>query len=169
MGCGRKRGVPLELQRGSQGLARVASEKSGLFLSCVGIVRIPLESLPANSAVSRVQSGTQCSSPAATGILGFLSRFNTSVRPCLLLRHGTLLSSRVVKEVSGFRSSSGGEFGLSQDDRQGGQASHPVVRGYLVFHWNQCKGIRTYLELRGNSESFFLAAGSAGFHSRFNW
>ena len=26
-------GVPLELQRGSQGLARVASEKSGLFSS----------------------------------------------------------------------------------------------------------------------------------------
>ena len=56
-GCGGKRGVPLELQRGSQGLVRVASEKSGLFLSCEGHVRIPLELLPANRAVSRVQSG----------------------------------------------------------------------------------------------------------------
>ena len=73
-----------------------------------------------------------------------------------MLRHRTLRSSRVVKEVSGFRSSSGGEFWLSQDDRQGGQASHPVVRRYLVFHWSQCRGIRTYLELRANSASFFL-------------
>ena len=45
-GC---RGVPLELQWGSQGLACIASEKSGLFSSCEGPVRIPLESLPGNS------------------------------------------------------------------------------------------------------------------------
>ena len=167
MGCGRKRGVPLELQRGSQGLARVASEKSGLFLSCEGLVRIPLESLPPNSAVSRVQSGTQCSSLAATGILGFLSRFNKAVRPCLVLRHGTLRSSRVVKGMSGLWSSSDGEFVLFQEDRQGQQASHPVVRVYSVFCRSRCRGIRTYLELRGNSESFFLAAGSVGFHWRF--
>ena len=35
----------------------VASEKSGLFSSCKGLVGIPLESLPVNRAVSRVQSG----------------------------------------------------------------------------------------------------------------
>ena len=53
-GC---RGAPLELQRGSQGPAHVASEKSGLFSSCEGPVGIPLKSLPVNRAVSRVQSG----------------------------------------------------------------------------------------------------------------
>ena len=53
-GC---RGAPLELQRGSQGPARVASEKSGPFSSCEGPIRIPLESLPVNRSVSRVQSG----------------------------------------------------------------------------------------------------------------
>ena len=48
-----------------------------------------------------------------------------------------------------------------------GRADRPpilVVRGYSVFHWSRCRGIRTYLEQRGNSASFFLAAGSAGFH-----
>ena len=42
-GCCR---APLELQRGSQGPACVASEKSGLFSSCEGPVGIPLKSLP---------------------------------------------------------------------------------------------------------------------------
>ena len=87
---------------------------------------------------------TQCSSPVASGILGFLSRFNKGIRPRLVLRHGTLHFSRVVKGVSGLRSSSGGELGLFQEDRQGRQASHPVVRAYSVFHWSWCRGIRTY-------------------------
>ena len=54
--CSRKLGVSLELQRGPQGPARVASEKSALFQSCDGHVVIVLESLPVNSTVSRVQS-----------------------------------------------------------------------------------------------------------------
>ena len=49
--------VSLELRREPQGPARVASVKSGLFSSCNGHVRIPLESLPVNRAVSRVQLG----------------------------------------------------------------------------------------------------------------
>ena len=53
-GC---RGAPLELQRGSQGPACVASEKSSPFSSCKGPVGIPFESLPVNRSVSRVQSG----------------------------------------------------------------------------------------------------------------
>ena len=59
-GC---RGVPLELQRGSQGLACIASEKSGLFSSFEGPVGIPLESLPVNRAVSRVQNPLPSSLP----------------------------------------------------------------------------------------------------------
>ena len=54
--CGGKRGVPLELQRGSQGLVRVASDNSGLFSSYEGPVGIPLESLLVNRSVSRVHS-----------------------------------------------------------------------------------------------------------------
>ena len=37
-----------------------------------------------------------------------------------------------------------------------------------MFHWSHCRGIRTYLELRGNLVSFLLAAGAAGIKSRFN-
>ena len=120
----------------------VASEKSGLFSSCKGLVGIPLESLPVNRAVSRVQSGNSVFLSAATGISGFLSRFNKGIRPRLVLRHGTLHFSRVVKGVSGLRSSSGGDLGIFQEDRQGRQASHPVVRGYSVhwIHWSRCTG-----------------------------
>ena len=47
--------VSLELRREPQGPARVASVKSGLFLSCEWHVRIPVELLPVNRAVCRVQ------------------------------------------------------------------------------------------------------------------
>ena len=115
--CGGKLGVPLDLRWGPPGPARVASEKSGLFSSCKGPVWIPHKSLPINRAVSRVQSGNSVFSPVATGISGFLSRFNKGVRPRLVLKHGTLHSSRVLKGLSGLQSSSGREFGLFQEDR----------------------------------------------------
>ena len=79
-----------------------------------------------------------------------------------MLTHGTLYSSRVVQGVSGLRSSSGGEFELFLEDQHERQASHPVVSGYLGFHWSRCRGIRTYLKLKGHSVYFFLEAGSAG-------
>ena len=62
----------------------------------------------------------------------------------------TLLSSRVVKWGSGPLSCTGEEFGLFQEDKQGCQASHHLLRGYSVFPWSQHRGIRTYLEMRGN-------------------
>ena len=138
----------------------------------MGLVGIPLQLLPVNRAVSRVQSGNAVFLSCGNRDFGVpmeIPRFNKGFRPCMVLRHGTLHSSLVVKGLSGLQLSSGGEFGLSQEHRQGQQASHPVVRGSSVFHWSRCRGIRTYLERRGNSASFFLAAGSAGFHSRFNW
>ena len=55
----------------------------------------------------------------------------------------------------GLLSSSGWKFWLFQEDQQGSEALHPVVRVYLVFHWSPCRGIRTYMELRGNLVSFF--------------
>ena len=47
--------VSLELRREPQGPARVASAKSGLSYSCEWHVRIPVELLPVNRAVCRVQ------------------------------------------------------------------------------------------------------------------
>ena len=44
------------VEMGPSGPALVASETSGLFLCCEGHVGIPLESLPANRALSKVQS-----------------------------------------------------------------------------------------------------------------
>ena len=85
-----------------------------------------------------------------------------------MLRHRTLLSSRIVNRGSGLLSRSGKVFGLFQDDQQGRQASYHVVKGSFMSHWSWCRGIRTYLELRGNLVSFLLAAGAAGIKSRFN-
>ena len=45
LSCGRKREVPLELGRGPQGPAHVASGKSSLHASCEGPLRISLQSM----------------------------------------------------------------------------------------------------------------------------
>ena len=170
--------VFLELRREASGSSRIemgpsvttliATEKSGLFLCCEGHVGIPLESLPANRPVSRIQSGNSV----------FLSGSDRDLRLPIKVQLGSQASPGVeawdsafllsCQGVSGLWSSSSGEFGLFQEHRQGRQATHLVVRGYSVFHWSKCSGIRTYLEQRGNSVSFLLAAGSPGFHWRFN-
>ena len=43
--------------------------------------------------------------------------------------------------------------------QQGSQTSLRVVRGNLGVPFELLQGIRPYLKLRGNSESFFLVAG----------
>ena len=146
---GKGRHLMLRRDGFSRGFSRVVAGSLGFLSSCDGHLRNPLV-LPQRSGVSsRVARGmlaflstrcwriglclefsreTQCSSLAVTGILGFVSRFTEGGRPCLVSRHGTLHSSRFVQGVSGLRSSSGGEFGLFQEDQQGRQASHPVSR-----------------------------------------
>ena len=47
--------MPLELRRGPQG-PLLLPQRSQVSLSCEGQVGIPLQSLPANRALSRVQS-----------------------------------------------------------------------------------------------------------------
>ena len=157
------------MQRGSQGLARVASEMSGFFSSCEGPIGFPLESLPTNRAVSRLQSGNSVFLSGGDSGLGLIIKVQqeNQASPGVEAWDSAFLLS--CQGVSGLWSSSGGEFGLFQEDRQGRKSSHPVMRGYSLFHWSQCRGIRTYLELSGNSASFFLVAGSTRFHSRFNW
>ena len=49
-----------------------------------------------------------------------------------MLRSGTLISSGAVKGVSGLLSSSGGEFGLFQDDQQGCQGTPSCCEGILT-------------------------------------
>ena len=52
--------------------------------------------LHGNRASSRGEAGISVFFYSCDRHLGFLSSFSRGVRPCLLLRHGTPLSSRVV-------------------------------------------------------------------------
>ena len=97
----------------------------------------------------KVQLGSQASSGVEAWNSAFLSSFQKGVRPPVLFKGG------------------GGSC-VFQEDQQGSQASQHVVRGSVVSHWSQCRGMRTYLELGGNSVSFLLVTGSTGFHLRVN-
>ena len=93
----------------------VLPEKSGLFSSCEGPVGIPLESLPVNRSVSRVQSGNsvflscgnrnlwlpievQLGSQASSGVeawnSAFLSSCQRAVMPPVKFRWGIWAFSR---------------------------------------------------------------------------
>ena len=52
------RQVPLELQRGPQGPARVASGKASRHASCEGPLGIPLQSVPSPKSSSGSEAGT---------------------------------------------------------------------------------------------------------------
>ena len=62
---------------------------------------------------------------------GSMSSFIRGVRPQLMLRYRTPLSSHVVKRVSGLLSITGGEFGRFLEFQHGSQISLHVVMGYL--------------------------------------
>ena len=108
------------MQQGTQEPARVASEKSRLFLSFEGHVRIPLQSMQANSVMSKVQSvnsafpsggdrnlglnlkaqlGTQASSGVEAWNLAFLSSCQRGVRPPVEFRWGTVVFKRMSRGV----------------------------------------------------------------------
>jgi len=53
------------------------------------------------------------------------------------------------------------ELGLFLEVQQACQTSLCVMRGYSGFHLSQCSGISPYFELRENSVSFRLSAGTA--------
>ena len=100
--CGRKLGVPLELRREPQGPALVALGKSSLHASCEGFLGIPLQSVPRPRSSSGLGLEPQVSPPGLTWISGFLWSFNRRVKPHLVWRHASPLSSRAVKVVSDF-------------------------------------------------------------------
>ena len=61
------------------------------------------------------------------------------------LRHGTPISSRVVKGVSGLLSGCRVELRIFLELPQGSQTSLRVVRGNSGFHSSHCRGVRPYL------------------------
>ena len=95
-------GILLQLFRGTQGVSRVASGKSNLHASCKGPLRIPLQMMQGPRSSSGANAGTSVFLSSADMDLGVPMEFNRGVRPRLVWRHGTLLSSRAVKVVSGF-------------------------------------------------------------------
>ena len=120
--CHSGKGPHLALRGESPGFSRVVAGNLRFLSSYDGDLRDPLV-LPQESQFSmRVARGlsrfvssqrrglchhlelspeTQCSSPVLTWISGFLWSFNRGVRPCLLRRHRSPLSSRAAKVVSG--------------------------------------------------------------------
>ena len=90
---------------GASGPARVGSGKSILQASCEEHGRIPLQSEQGPRSSSRVEAGHQGSSPVLTWISGFLWSFKRGVRPRLMWRHASPLSSQAVQVVAGFLSS----------------------------------------------------------------
>ena len=102
--------VFLELRREDLGSSRVPTRTSG-NLSCSlrdvrppfklqGPPRIPLELQQGNKASSQVGAANSGLLSSCDKDHGFLSSFKRGVRPRIVLRHGTRLSSSVVKGVS---------------------------------------------------------------------
>ena len=170
--------VFLELRREAKGSSRVVTGTSWTRSCCLRKVRSLFELRGQHRDSSRVAAANRALSRVQSGNSVFLSGGNRDLGLPIKVQLGSQASSGVEPWNSAFLSSCQRRvrppvefrqgFGLFQEDRQGRQASHPFVRGYSVSHWSRCRAIRTYLELRGNSASFFLAAESARFHWRFN-
>ena len=100
--CGGKLGVrlgydwdyrdPLVLPQESPVSMRVARGLSGFLSSRCQVLDLPLE----------LRQEPKCSPPMLTWFLGFLLKFNSKVRPLLVWRHASPLSSQALKVVSGF-------------------------------------------------------------------
>ena len=100
--CSWRLGILLQLTRGTQGVSRGASGKSNLHASCEGPLGIPLKSVQGLRSSSGADTGTSSFLSSADMDLGIPMEFKRGVRPHLVWRHGTLLSSHAVKVVSGF-------------------------------------------------------------------
>ena len=160
------------------GSSRVASGTSGNLPCCLRKVMppfmlrdhigIPLQLLLGNTDSSRIevehsvvlsscnrdlgvpidcQRGSQALTRCEAWDAAFLSRCKRGVRPPVEFRRGLVLFLELQRV---------------------NQNSLHVVRGSLRFHSSWCRGIRPFLELRGNSGSFRLAAGTPRFLSTFN-
>ena len=77
--CGSNLRVPLELRRGHQGPARVASGKPSLHANSERALGIPLQSLPGTRSSCGVEAGTSELFSSADMDLGVLSSFHRGV------------------------------------------------------------------------------------------
>ena len=95
--CGWNLGVPLDLQRGPQGPNHVASGFLVSMRVARGLSRFCSSCCWGLGHHLELVSEPQCSSPVVTWISGFLWSFNRAVRPRLVWRHASPLSSQAVK------------------------------------------------------------------------
>ena len=105
--CGRKHGVPLKLRWGSKTKQNkrwgshnplvLLQESQATIRDVKGLSEFLSSRCSGIGLHLELRPEPQSSSPVQTWITGFLWSFNMRVRPCLVLRHGTLLSSRGVK------------------------------------------------------------------------
>ena len=103
--CGRKLGVSLELQQGNQEPACIASGNSSLHVSCMGLSGFLSSRCRVLGSHLELRPEPQAFSPVLAWISGYLWSFHSRVRPCLMCRHASPLSSRAGKAVSRFLSS----------------------------------------------------------------
>lgn len=101
--CSGKLGTqtPVEFRWGPQGASHLASGKSSLLSRCKRERGIVFKSLPGNRASSQVEAGNSGFLSIWDRDLGIPIEFQQGIKPWLVLRHETLLSSRVGKGVSG--------------------------------------------------------------------
>ena len=102
---GRKLEVPLEIRRGAQGPAHVASGKCSVHANCEGPLRIPLQSVSVPKSSSGAKAATSGFLSSADMDLGFLWSFCKGFKLRRVWKHASLHSSRAGKAVSGFLSS----------------------------------------------------------------
>ena len=123
--CSWRLGILLQLTRGTQGVSRGASGKSNLHASCEGPLEIPLQSVQGLRSSSGADTRTSSFFSNADLDLGVPMEFNRGGRPRFVWRHGTLLSARAVKVVSGFLSSLHRDLWLSIKVPQSSHTCHP--------------------------------------------
>ena len=118
-------GILLQLFRGTQGVSHVASGRLNLHVSCEGPLGLPLQSVQGPRSSSGAEARTSRFLSSADMDLGVPMEFNRGGRPRFVWRHGTLLSARAVKVVSGFLSSLHRDLWLSIKVPQSSHTCHP--------------------------------------------
>ena len=127
LSCGRKLGVPLELQQGPQGPTRVGSGKPSVHAGCKGPLEIALQLVPSPRSSSGIEAGTSGFLSSADMDLGVPIEFEQASQPSSRVETASPLSSGDVTVVSGFLSSTHRDLWLSLEVPQGCHTCHRIV------------------------------------------
>ena len=103
--CGRKLWVPSSCDGDLRELLMVPMGSQESFRVVRGLLGFLWGQCNGRGSHLQLRQEPQVSSPVLTWISGCVCSFKQGVRSQLMLGHGTLLSSRAVKEVSGLQSS----------------------------------------------------------------